>query len=139
MKNIKLSHNKDALVFDYGMTEKFFYLEELECVFRRENDIFFISEYDGETTLMPTTTTSVVKGYFKEICEILKSTGKFKMCDEDTIFNAEKLVDFSIANKAKRLTLCLNTINVTCSFDSIENLNSAIKNIEIVLENNYSI
>ena len=136
MKNIKLTDNKDALVFDYGMSEECFELDELECVFRRGNDIFFISEVQGNTTLMPTTNTTIVRNYFKEICEVLKSTEKFKMCDEDTVYNSEKLVDFSVANKAKRLTLCLNTVNVTCSFDSIENLNSAINDVEMVLGNN---
>ena len=136
MKNIKLSYNKDALVFDYGMCEKCFELDELECVFRRNHDIFFISEVQGNTTLMPTANTTIVKNYFKEICEVLKSTEKFKMCDEDTIFNCDKLVDFSIANKAKRLTLCLNTVNVTCTFDSTEKLNSAINDVEMLMESN---
>ena len=124
MKNIKLNNNKDALVFDYGMTKEYFYLEELECVFRRGSDIFFIQE-TKTTDLMPTVNEEVVKGYFKDLCKVLESSGRFLMCGEDTVFNTEKVLDYSVAHNKKILTLCFESSNITCEFDSIEKLKQA--------------
>ena len=121
MKNIALGWNEESIVFNYGLSEESFYLNELDCVFRRGSDIFFVEEI-GETDLMPTIEVEVVKGYFKELCKVLLSTGRFVMCGKDTVLNTEKLLDYSVANNQKILTLCFESSNITCKFDSIEEL-----------------
>ena len=68
---------------------------------------------------------SVVKGYFKDLCKALKSSGRFVMCGEDTVLNTEKILDYSVANNQKILTLCFESSNITCKFNSNEELKQA--------------
>lgn len=124
MKNIKLVCDKNFIIFDYDTTKEFFYLNELDCVFRRGSDIFFI-QGGQKTEFMPTVEVDLVKGYFKDLCKALKNSRRFVMCGEDTVLNTEKILDYSVANNQKMLTLCFESSNITCEFKSNEELKQA--------------
>ena len=124
MKNIKLVCDKNFVIFNYGATKESFCLNELDCVFRRGSDIFFIQGAQ-KTEFMPTVKVEVVKGYFKDLCKALGGSRRFVMCGEDTVLNTEKILDYSVAKNQKILTLCFESSNITCEFNSNEELKQA--------------